>query len=265
MTARDAAASALDSAVGTVGIDGSTAAEVFSVVDLLDAQPMLRRSLSDPSSSDTARVHLADRLLGGKVSAATLEVVRAVVQAPWPSAKSMVVGLDRQGVRIALRAAADSGRLEEVEKDLFAVARIVDANPTLGAALRAFAYPLEARRQLVSSLIAGKVEPVAEQLALRAVSARHRTFQLTIEAYLEMAALMTGRKIARVRVARGLDEEQTSRLRSALEAQVNAPVTLQIEVDPSVLGGINVAIDDDVYESTVAARLEDARRQLINL
>ena len=29
--------------------------------------------------------------------------------------------------------------------------------------------------------------------------------------------------------------------------------------------GVNVSLGDDVYESTVAARLEDARRQLINL
>ena len=36
-------------------------------------------------------------------------------------------------------------------------------------------------------------------------------------------------------------------------------------VDPAVLGGVNVSLGDDVYESTVAARLEDARRQLINL
>jgi F-type H+-transporting ATPase subunit delta len=42
-------------------------------------------------------------------------------------------------------------------------------------------------------------------------------------------------------------------------------VSLQVTVDPAVLGGVNVSLGDDVYESTVAARLEDARRQLINL
>ena len=41
-------------------------------------------------------------------------------------------------------------------------------------------------------------------------------------------------------------------------------MTLQVDIDPSVLGGIDVAIGHDVYESTVAGRLEDVRRQLIN-
>lgn len=265
MTTRDAVATSLDTTVGAVATDSTTAVEVFSVVDLLDAQPMLRRSLSDPSATDTARAQLAARLLDGRVSGTALQVVTAVVKAPWSSSRALVSGLDRQGVRIALRAAVDAGHLEQVERDLFAVARVVESNPKLGATLRGFAYPLAGRRELVSRLIAGKIDPIAEQLALRAVNARHRTFQLTIESYLSMAALMTGRTIARVTVARAMDEEQTTRLRTALEAQVKGPVTLQIDIDPSVLGGINVAIDDDVYESTVAARLEDARRQLINL
>jgi F-type H+-transporting ATPase subunit delta len=80
-----------------------------------------------------------------------------------------------------------------------------------------------------------------------------------------MAARLAGQRIAKVTVARELDAGRVSRLRSALEAQVGAPVSLQVTVDPAVLGGVNVSLGDDVYESTVAARLEDARRQLINL
>ena len=52
MTARDAAHAALDSAVDGITTDAQTADELFAVVDLLDGQPTLRRSLSDPSASD---------------------------------------------------------------------------------------------------------------------------------------------------------------------------------------------------------------------
>ena len=80
-----------------------------------------------------------------------------------------------------------------------------------------------------------------------------------------MAADLSGEKIARVTVARPLDEGRIARLKAALEAQLGTTVSLQIEVDPSVLGGRNVAIDDDVIESTVAARLDQAHRQLTTL
>ena len=265
MTARDAATAALDLTVGGITTDATTAAELFAVVDLLDGQPMLRRSLSDPSSTDAARAGLAERLLAGKVSPTTVSVVAAVVRAPWSSGNALVAGLERQGVRIALEASRASGRLDTVERELFAVARTVDENSDLSAALRSLAYPLDGKRALVARLIAGKVDQVTKQLASRAVRARRRTFPLTVESYLEMAADLGGQKIARVTVAQPLDEAQAARLKAALQAQVGGAVTLQVHVDPKVIGGISVSIDDDVYESTVAARLEDARRQLINL
>ena len=118
MTARDAANAALDTTVEGIATDATTAAELFAVVDLLDGQPMLRRSLSDPSSTDVARAGLAKRLLTGKVSATTLEVVAAVVSSPWSSANALVAGLERQGIRVALSASRTSGGLERVEEEV---------------------------------------------------------------------------------------------------------------------------------------------------
>ena len=152
MTARDAATAALDLTVGGITTDATTAAELFAVVDLLDGQPMLRRSLSDPSSTDAARAGLAERLLAGKVSPTTVSVVAAVVKAPWSSGNALVAGLERQGVRIALEASRASGRLDTVERELFAVARTVDENSDLSAALRSLAYPLDGKRALVARL-----------------------------------------------------------------------------------------------------------------
>lgn len=265
MTARDAAIAALDVSVDGIDTSAATAAELFAVVDLLDGQPMLRRSLSDPSATDVARADLAERLFSKKVSEQTLAVISVAVRSPWRSANAMVSGLERQGLRIVLRAARAAGELEQVEQELFVLAVTVEQNAELAATLRSHAFPLDGKRELLERLVAGKTNPVTAQLASRAVRARQRTFALTVESYLEMAADLGGQKIARVTVAQPLDATQTARLRAALIAQNEGAVTLQIRVDPAVLGGISVAIDDDVYESTVAARLEDARRQLINL
>ncbi len=265
MSARDAAIAELDAAVDRIATDAATAAELFAVVDLLDGQPMLRRSLSDPSASDESRADLAQRLFARKVAPATLGVLGAVVKAAHRSGNALVAALDRQGVRLALRQARDTGQLDTVTSELFQVSSLVDENHELGAALRNPAYPVEGKRGLVAGLLRDKVSAATLELANRAVNARRRTFGLTVQGYLDMAARLAGQRIAKVTVARELDAGRVSRLRSALEVQVGAPVSLQVTVDPAVLGGVNVSLGDDVYESTVAARLEDARRQLINL
>ena len=64
---------------------------------------------------------------------------------------------------------------------------------------------------------------------------------------------------------RGVGANIPPELAAANPAPAGKPLSLQVHVDPSVIGGVNVAIGDDVIESTVAARLEDARRQLVNL
>lgn len=265
MTARDVANAALDTAVDGITTDAATADELFAVVDLLDGQPTLRRSLSDPSASDVNRSRLVDKLLGGRVSPGALAVVAEVAKAPWGSGNRLVSGLERQGIRLALRSAHREGRIDDVMGELYQLASTVDSNRELAGALRDAKYPLEGKRDLINRLVAGRVHQVTATLASRAARGRQRTFALTAKSYVQMGAEMAGEQIAQVTVARPLDADRVARLKSALEKQVGGPVSLQLEVDPAVLGGMNVVIGDDVIESTVAARLEDARRQLSHL
>ena len=59
-----------------------------------------------------------------------------------------------------------------------------------------------------------------------------------------------------------LTEEQQSRLRGALESHYGKAVTLQVVLDPTVMGGIRVQVADEVVDGTVLRRLEEARRHV---
>lgn len=262
MKARDAALLALDAKTDALSVDAGAADELFAVVDLLESQAPLRRSLSDPSATGEHRAALATRLFGNRVSAAALAVLTEVARTTFPSGRRLVDALERQGVRVLLSAARGSGDLDRVQQELYAFATTVDSDHELADALRNRTFPLEARRTLVARLVAGQVHPITESLLSRAAAARVRTLPLTVASYLTMAATSSGQQVARVTVARPLDEARTQRLRRALESQVGGPVWLQVKVDPAVLGGMDVTLGDDIIESTTAGRLEDARRLL---
>lgn len=262
MKARDAAQLALNAKTDALSVDAGAADELFAVVDLLEMQAPLRRSLSDPSSTPEGRASLARRLLAGRISAPAMDVVAEVAVGSYPSGRSLVSALETQGIRALLRVAHISGDLSRVQDELGEFAATVDANSALSDTLRNRTYSLDARRELVSRLVSTKAHPVTERLLARAAAARVRTLPLTVRSYLAMAAALAGQHIARVTVARPLDEARTERLRRALEAQVGGPVTLQIQIDPAVLGGMDVSMGDHIIESTTAARLDDARRLL---
>ena len=236
--------------------------ELFAVVGLLEAQPTLRRALSDLTAPEEARRQLAAAVLGGQVSAAALTVVQAAAGLRWATSGALVSALERQGVRTLFRTAAANGELDQVEEELFRFSRIVAADHELRAALEDRAASLAGRQQLVAELLDGKALEITDVLAQRAVRATERTFDLTVEAYLQLAADQRRRAIAEVTVARPLTAGQAERLRAALSAQVGREVSLQVSVDPAVLGGVRVKLGDEVIEGTVAGRLQAAERQL---
>lgn len=262
MKSHDVALSSFDVTADATRVDEQAAGELFAVVDLLEEQPPLRRALSDPSASAADRQALANRLFSGRLSVNAVTIVGEIAGKAWPSARVLVDAIERQGVRGLLRTARDAGKLESVQEELTQLAATIDGSPELADALRNRGRSLADRRALIARLVTGKVTPVAALLASRATAARSRTVALTLRAYLGLAAELARETIARVTVARPLDAGRIARLRNALEAQVGGRVFLQFEVDPNVLGGMSVALGSEVYESTIAARLNDARRLL---
>lgn len=262
MKASDVARGELDRAVDAMGVDPSAADELFAVVDVLQGHPTLQRALSDPSASPEARQALAQRLFGGQVGPGALSVISAVVQEHLPKSSLLPDMLERQGIRALLTSAANANRIQQVQHELHSFGRVVAGNPQLSDALRNRALPLENRRAVVSRLTQDKVHPVTAQLLERANAGRSRNLPRTIDSYLELAASMAHQQVARVTVAKPLSQEHEQRLQRALESQVGGPVSLQIDVDPRVLGGIDIHLGTEVIESTVAGRIADARRLL---
>lgn len=240
------------------------ARELFAVTDLLAGQAMLRRSLTDPSASADQRAGLVRKLLTGKVGAEALKDLEGIARKAWASPTALLTGLERRAVTRAFEGASSEGALERVSRELYVIQKSVADSADLTGLLRSPAYETSAKRALIGRLVGEEAHPVTRLLADRAVDGHRRTFAANVEDYLGIAAEMSSVAVARVTVAKPLDEARLTRLRDGLTKQVGRPVRLQVDVDPAVLGGINVAIGDDVYESTVAARLDDVRRQLIN-
>lgn len=71
-----------------------------------------------------------------------------------------------------------------------------------------------------------------------------------------------GFTIATVSVAAPLAPGQLDRLRSALSRQYSRPVSVNVLIDPSLLGGMRLHVGDEVIDGTVSARLSDLKLQL---
>jgi len=114
----------------------------------------------------------------------------------------------------------------------------------------------------VHDLLADKVDDSTSTLLGQAVAGRHRSLANVLETYQRVAAKRRDSMIATVWVAAPLAEDQRERLAQALSKQQDKKIHVNVVVDPEVLGGVRVAVGDEVLDSTVETRLRQAHRRL---
>ncbi len=242
---------------------GQLGDELFGVLGVLDREAGLRRMLSDPSRRADAKAGLAEAVLGGKVSAATLDVVAGLARSRWSAPGDLADAAEQLAVLAIIEGADDEGTLDELEDELFRFGRIVDAEPDLRVALSSPFIAPERKQQLLDALLAGKVTPPALRLITEAAfHPRGRSLDKSLDEYAALAAQRRERLVAEVHVAAELSGDQRSRLAAALAAAYGHDVHLNVVLDPGVIGGMSVRIADELIDGSTATRLAALRRRL---
>jgi F-type H+-transporting ATPase subunit delta len=91
---------------------------------------------------------------------------------------------------------------------------------------------------------------------------RGRSIEAAFADYQWALAARRNRVIALVRVATPLTQAQQDRLATSLTSKVGQPVRINIEIDPSVIGGVSVKFADEIVDGSVSNRLAGAARAL---
>ena len=237
--------------------------ELGAVVRLLDREPTLRRALADAATDPDARVALLDRVLGGQVGPRTSDVLRALVRGRWSQPRDLSDGLDQLARQASLGVAERSGTLDEVEDELFRFGRILEAEPRLRLALEDKSADPERRTDLLDRLIGRRVNATTRQLLTQAVrSPRGRTVEATVGELVELAAARRERYVAYVTAAAPLTAEQERRLTGSLARIYGREISLRVAVDPELLGGLVVKVNDEIIDGSVASGLDAVRARL---
>jgi F-type H+-transporting ATPase subunit delta len=259
-----AARERLDALMDSTSVDaGRLAEELAAVTGLLHREVSLRRVLTDPAQSGDAKAELAGRLLAGQVGGETVDLVSGMVRSRWSQPRDLVDVLEELASIADLTAAQNAGTLDNVEDELFRFGRIVSSSTELRAALTDRAATAVAKRELLHSLLGGRAEAVTERLVERLVTQpRGRSLEAGLESLSKLAAERRDRLVAVVTSAVPLSDRQKQRLGAALAKLYGRQMHLNLDVDPSVLGGIRVQVGDEIINGSIADRLEDANRRM---
>ena len=239
----------------------AVADEILSVAALLKTQPRLRRALTDPSRSGSARADLLRSLLTGKASEITVDVLATLAGGRWSRPSELLDATEKLGVDAVLTAAERSGNLADVEDDLFRFSQIVAGSPQLAVTLSDPGATTERRVKLVEDLLKGKAQPAMVRLVEVALEGfGGRSFEFSLTRLVELTAAKRDREVAYVTVAKPLDDAEEERLSAKLSELYNRQISLKVHVDPRVIGGVSVQVGSDLYDGTILRRLNEAKQ-----
>jgi len=239
----------------------SVADEILSVAGLLRAQPRLRRALIDPSRSGADRSELVRSLFSGKLAEVTVDTLGTLVSGRFSRPSELLDATERLGVEVLLRSAEKDGKLAEVEDELFRFGQIVSGSAQLAVTLSDSSAPSPRRVKLVGDLLKGKAQPTTLRLAeLSLEGFGGRSFEGSLTRLVEMTAAKRDRQVAYVTVAKPLSDADEQALATKLSGMYERAVSLQVEVDPAIIGGVSVRVGSDLYDGTILRRLNAAKQ-----
>jgi ATP synthase F0 subunit b/ATP synthase F1 delta subunit len=255
----------LDGTVGDLDVNQLTtlANDLASAVKLLRRESLLARHLSDPSSDTGARVQLVERLLSGKVSDPALEVLKTAASQRWSSTSDLVYGIKHIASVALLVRAEREGQIEDVEDQLFRFSRILDAEPRLITLLSEYSAPVDGRIALLTNILHGRASRNAADLLRQTIELLQG--ERADEAVRDLATLAVSRRgevVAHVRTATELSEAQSNRLTEVLTRIYGHPVSIQLDVDPALIGGLTITVGDEVIDGSLSSKLKSAESRL---
>lgn len=236
--------------------------ELFNIASVINGNTALRRSLTDPSREGSVKANVVREVLLGKVTPAASEAVEGLAASRWTEPGDFIEALESIGVDAVLASAERNGQLETVAEELFRAERSLDQDADLDRALTDSTVPLERRLSVVDRLFGTKIRPESLALVKQAVSAPSgRRIGPDLSRFSERAMKRRERGIARVETAVPLSPTQADRLARALERVYGRSIHINSDVNPELVGGMRIQVGDEIIDSSITSRLNEARRR----
>lgn len=236
--------------------------QMLGVAHIIAENRPLLNSLTDPARSNADKQKLAREVFTDTADAAVVEQLCELVTGHWLDPIKLLTRMHDLGIESVIAGSVSAS--VPVEDELFAVINVLKRDRQLRQALdpSRLSTP-DQRAQLAARLFESQLSEAA--LTLLMWCARHEVragITYNLRRVCELAARRRGLVIADVTSAVELTQAQQKRLIGALAKLTGHGVELHLEVDPEVIGGLRILVDDRLYDNTTRSALKALRTQI---
>ncbi len=166
--------------------------------------------------------------------------------------------------RALFSVAGKGGKLDAVQRDLSTVAAACKQSPELQRVLESPLVTADRKREIIDLVFKSDIDALTRQFLHLLVDKRREEILPTVgEEFVRLADEARGLIRARAVVAGPLDDLQHASFLESLERRTGKTVELTVDVDPAIIGGAVVRMQDKVIDGSVRGALERIREEML--
>lgn len=172
--------------------------------------------------------------------------------------------LDRRYAKALLEASADADCIETINVQLSEFIELLHSSADMQKVISSPTISPVARKRVIRkivekigfhSILANFMDVLNEKGRIKNISGIYSAFQELIN---ESKGIVT----AKLSYAGGLSDEEMRNIKTALEKISGNKVTLEVEPDPQLIGGIRVEMAGTIYDGSLKNRINMLKEQL---
>lgn len=167
-----------------------------------------------------------------------------------------MTNLSREYAEALFELASEENQTEAVDEALKQVAEICNAEKDFQALLVSPAIPVQNRVDVLEKAFSGCI-PTRLLALLRMLVSRGHIGLLSkiVDEYHLLLRTSKGITLAKVTSAVALTGEEIEKLKVTLEKRMGKSLEIHCETDPSLLGGLRVAVDGKILDGSIRSKL----------
>ena len=157
----------------------------------------------------------------------------------------------------------DAKKLEVAQEEVRALKKIFDENPDFVVVLSSSYKTLEEKIEIIDKTLVGVDEDIKSLIKI--VCQNHRASYLDeiFSNFISLVNEYRGVKEGLVYSTQKLSESQLAKLNKKISEVEGQPTDLKNIIDPSLIGGVKVVINDHIYDGSIKHHLEDMKLSLL--
>ncbi len=160
--------------------------------------------------------------------------------------------------------ARDERAVDQIKTDLDTFVRLLDDSADLSRLVRSPVFAADAQAKALNAVLAKAGIGGLTAKFLGVLTANRRLFAVrdVIRAFNALVARFKGEAAADVTVAEPLNDKNLDALKAALKSVTGKDVTLNVKVDPSIIGGLIVKLGSRMVDSSLRTKLNSIKHAM---